>query len=103
MKVLLNFIRKEKFFFIIQEFRLWYQETQCFYYSQTYDLTTSYQRSFLDDQTIPLWKRADERFFWNQPMLSELIDQAEVLHFFYIKKKFFFIRENIWILDGFNR
>lgn len=77
---------KRKFFIIIQEFRLWYQETQCFYYSQTYDLTTSYQRSFLDDQTIPLWKRADERFFWNQPMLSELIDQAEVLHFFYIKK-----------------
>ncbi len=85
MKVLFE---KKISFFIIQEFRLWYQETQCFYYSQTYDLTTSYQRSFLDDQTIPLWKRADERFFWNQPMLSELIDQAEVLHFFYIKKKF---------------
>ena len=62
----------------IDELRLWYTETQCFYWSKTYDLTTSYQRAFFDDQTIPLWKRADERFFWNRPMLSELIDQVEV-------------------------
>ena len=75
----------------IEELRLWYQETQCFYWSRTYDLTSSYQRSFLDDSTIPLWKRADERFFWNRPMLSELIDQAEVsrsdIHFRNEKEK----------------
>ncbi len=62
----------------IQELRLWYQETQCFYYSHTYDLTNSYQRSFNHDETIPIWQRVDERFFWNRQMLSELIDQAEV-------------------------
>ncbi len=65
-------------FISIQEFRLWYQETQCFYYSPTYDLTNSYQRSFNLDQTIPIWKRADERFFWNRQMLSKLIDLEEV-------------------------
>ncbi len=63
----------------IQELRLWYQETQCFYYSTTYDLTNSIQCSHNHDQTIPLWKRADERFFWNRQMLSKLIDQADVI------------------------
>ncbi|CAF4584689.1 unnamed protein product, partial [Rotaria magnacalcarata] len=63
----------------IEELRLWYQETQCFYYSSTYDLTNSMQRSYNHDDTIPLWKRADERYFWNRAMLSELIDQVEDL------------------------
>ncbi|CAF4245929.1 unnamed protein product [Rotaria socialis] len=63
----------------IEELRLWYQETQCFYYSSTYDLTNSMQRSYNHDDTIPLWKRADERYFWNRAMLSELIDQEEHL------------------------
>jgi hypothetical protein len=90
---------------MIQELRLWYQETQCFYYSRTYDLTSSIQRSYNDDVNTPLWKRADERFFWNRQMLSELIDQADV---FFVRKFFkflnlFFNRSNIWILDGFNQ
>lgn len=83
MKIVFFCIIKNIFF--IKELRLWYQETQCFYYSHTYDLTTSYQRLYNSDETIPLWKRADERFFWNHQMLSELIDQAEV--FFFIEKK----------------
>ncbi|CAF3635110.1 unnamed protein product [Rotaria sp. Silwood1] len=64
----------------IEELRLWYQETQCFYYSSTYDLTNSMQRSYNHDNNIPLWKRADERFFWNRQMLSKLIGQAEKEH-----------------------
>ncbi|UJR10843.1 hypothetical protein I4U23_015031 [Adineta vaga] len=65
----------------IDELRLWYQETQCFYYSRTYDLTNTMQRSFDQDKTIPLWICADDRFFWNRQMLNELIKQADREHF----------------------
>ncbi|CAF1090830.1 unnamed protein product [Adineta ricciae] len=65
----------------IEELHLWYQETQCFYYSRTYDLTNTIQRALDQDETIPLWKRADERFFWNRQMLNEFIEQADKKHF----------------------
>ncbi|CAF1112317.1 unnamed protein product [Adineta steineri] len=64
----------------IEELRIWYQETQCFYYSRTYDLTNTVQRSVNQDENIPLWKRADERFFWNRQMLSELLNLADKEH-----------------------
>jgi hypothetical protein len=80
----LIYSKKKKFIFI-KELRLWYQETQCFYYSHTYDLTNSYQRSYNHDENIPIWKRADERFFWNRQMLSKLIDLEEV----FLQEKFF--------------
>ncbi|CAF1012387.1 unnamed protein product, partial [Didymodactylos carnosus] len=65
----------------IEDLRLLYQETQCFYYSQTYDLTNTVQRihkysSIISPNTkeMPLWKLADDRFFWNKLMLKQLID-----------------------------
>ena len=77
-KSMLRSLLTTKVKLICQELHLWYQETQCFYYSCTYDLTNSMQRSHNQDQNVPLWKRADERFFWNREMLSDLIDQTEV-------------------------
>ena len=54
-----------------------YNESDAFYYSTTYDLTSSvqqqYSKSYDGDQ--PIWKRADKRFFWNKHMLKELIEQ----------------------------
>ncbi|KAI9489823.1 SacI homology domain-containing protein [Zychaea mexicana] len=48
-----------------------------FYFSYTYDLTQSLQRQgeFNNDSlTEPLWKRVDDRFFWNRYISSKLID-----------------------------
>ncbi|KAI9317191.1 SacI homology domain-containing protein [Dichotomocladium elegans] len=48
-----------------------------FYFSYTYDLTQSLQRQAdfkTEAFTQPLWKRADDRFFWNRFASSKLID-----------------------------
>lgn len=88
-----------------KEFRLWYQETQCFYTSSTYDLTNSLQRSLTDDESLPLWKRANERFFWNRRMIGDLIDQVEVIlvSLRRTQKNRFLSRRIISLIDGSNR
>ena len=54
-----------------------YTDSDFFYYSNTYDLTNSLQQQHSEryDRSAPLWKRADERFFWNMYMLAELQEQ----------------------------
>lgn len=44
------------------------------YYSYSLDLTNSFQRQSQSDVNLPLWKRADDRFFWNRFIQSDLID-----------------------------
>ncbi|KAL1965907.1 hypothetical protein VTN77DRAFT_5040 [Rasamsonia byssochlamydoides] len=44
------------------------------YFSYSLDLTNSFQRQSQSDPSLPLWKRADDRFFWNRFILSDLID-----------------------------
>ncbi|KAF4549630.1 SacI-like domain-containing protein 1 [Elsinoe fawcettii] len=44
------------------------------YYSYTFDLTNSFQRQSESDPSSPMWKRADDRFFWNRFISSDLID-----------------------------
>lgn len=45
------------------------------YFSYSFDLTNSFQRqSNYTDPSAPLWKRADDRFFWNRFIQSDLID-----------------------------
>ncbi|OBT76038.1 hypothetical protein VF21_03551 [Pseudogymnoascus sp. 05NY08] len=44
------------------------------YFSYSSDLTNSFQRQAQIDQSQPLWKRADDRFFWNRFIQSDLID-----------------------------
>jgi hypothetical protein len=53
-----------------------FNETDSFYYSLTGDLTNSLQRQqkLNVNKEIPLWKRVDDRFFWNKVMLRPLID-----------------------------
>ncbi|KAL1918962.1 uncharacterized protein VTP21DRAFT_2343 [Calcarisporiella thermophila] len=50
-----------------------------FHFSYTYDLTQTLQRQLqLTSQVgLPLWKRADERFFWNRYMQTKLIEETE--------------------------
>jgi predicted NUDIX family NTP pyrophosphohydrolase len=44
------------------------------YFSYSLDLTNSFQRQSQSDSNAPLWKRADDRFFWNRFIQSDLID-----------------------------
>lgn len=44
------------------------------YFSYSIDLTNSFQRQAQQDADSPLWKRADDRFFWNRFIQSDLID-----------------------------
>ncbi|KAI9879725.1 MAG: hypothetical protein M1830_007510 [Pleopsidium flavum] len=44
------------------------------YFSYSFDVTNSFQRQCQTDPTAPLWKRADDRFFWNRFIQTDLID-----------------------------
>ncbi|KTW31637.1 hypothetical protein T552_00276 [Pneumocystis carinii B80] len=48
--------------------------TGAFYFSYTFDVTNAIQRQIVSETKSPLWKIADERFFWNRFIQSELID-----------------------------
>jgi hypothetical protein len=44
------------------------------YFSYSFDITNTFQRQAHADPSTPLWKRADNRFFWNRFIQSDLID-----------------------------
>ncbi|PHH83225.1 hypothetical protein CDD82_2997 [Ophiocordyceps australis] len=44
------------------------------YFSYSMDLTNSFQRQSQADVSSPLWMRADDRFFFNKHLQSDLID-----------------------------
>lgn len=44
------------------------------YFSYSFDLTNSFQRQTSVNHSLPLWQRADDRFFWNRYIQSDLID-----------------------------
>ncbi|KAI8332862.1 SacI homology domain-containing protein [Chlamydoabsidia padenii] len=46
------------------------------YYSHGFDVTNALQRQAESDEKEPLWKRADERFFWNKFISTKLMDAA---------------------------
>lgn len=49
-----------------------------YYYSPNGDITNSVQRQNLStyNTSDPLWKRADDRFFWNKSLLDDLINSG---------------------------
>ncbi|KAG1141195.1 hypothetical protein G6F37_008309 [Rhizopus arrhizus] len=49
-----------------------------FVFSNTFDLTNNFQNSYKNktDTRIPLWKRADRRFWWNEHIIQTLVDQS---------------------------
>ncbi|CCG81867.1 putative Phosphoinositide phosphatase [Taphrina deformans PYCC 5710] len=58
-------------------------KTGPFYFSHTMDLTNTLQRQTTNTSTHhadPLWARADERFFWNRYLMSDLIDYRTRTH-----------------------
>ncbi|GJJ73667.1 phosphatidylinositol 4-phosphatase [Entomortierella parvispora] len=52
-----------------------------FHFSYTYEMTHTLQRqSALRTSTQPMWRRADERFFWNMRLQSKFIDHSNHFH-----------------------
>ncbi|KAI1334102.1 putative SAC1 protein [Xylariaceae sp. FL0016] len=51
-----------------------YVMTGPMYFSYSLDLTNSFQRQSSVDNSSPLWMRADDRFFWNKFVQSDLIE-----------------------------
>ncbi|XP_063047769.1 phosphatidylinositide phosphatase SAC2 isoform X2 [Engraulis encrasicolus] len=53
-----------------------FMDSDSFYYSLTYDLTNTVQRrgADADKSDLPMWKRVDDRFFWNKHMIQELLN-----------------------------
>ncbi|UYV81438.1 INPP5F [Cordylochernes scorpioides] len=63
-----------------REFLRMFNDTSSFYYSLTGDITTSLQRQHKHPcKNVPLWRRVDDRFFWNKHMLSDLIECEDPL------------------------
>ncbi|KAI1459970.1 putative SAC1 protein [Annulohypoxylon moriforme] len=44
------------------------------YFSYSLDLTNSFQRQAVADNSSPLWMRTDDRFFWNKFVQTDLIN-----------------------------
>ncbi|KAJ7325270.1 hypothetical protein JRQ81_018290 [Phrynocephalus forsythii] len=60
---------------LLEELLKMLMDSDSFYYSLTYDLTNSVQRqSACEKTTLPLWKKVDDRFFWNKHMTEDLIN-----------------------------
>ena len=59
----------------LQLLHLGFEQTT-YFYSESYDVTLTQQKIALLSKrqaNDPLWKRADDRFFWNQEVVSDLI------------------------------
>jgi hypothetical protein len=44
------------------------------YFSYTFDLTNSFQRQTETNPSVPMWERADDRFYWNKFINTSMID-----------------------------
>jgi phosphatidylinositol 4-phosphatase len=55
----------------------WFLKSGPMYFSYTIDLTNSFQRQAQADTSLPLWKRADDRFFYNRFIQDDLIGFRE--------------------------
>lgn len=60
---------EDKFLLILKSFI----KSGPMYFSYSIDLTNSFQRQSQHDSSAPLWQRADDRFFWNRFVQSDLI------------------------------
>ncbi|ORE02789.1 hypothetical protein BCV72DRAFT_43735 [Rhizopus microsporus var. microsporus] len=74
--------------------------TNTFYFSYDYDLTQSMQRQLQLNSNDPLYKRADERFFWNRFVSSKLIDSELDLSEYILPVMQGFIEMNPCSLNG---
>lgn len=62
---------------VLDELSKMFNDSDSFYFSSEADLTSSLQRQSLPsyDKSLPLWRRANDNFFWNRHLLIDLISQ----------------------------
>lgn len=73
-----------------------------YYYSNTRDLTRSYQSQskVKYGSNVPLYARADERFFWNFHLLQKFIsNQQDDVKKQFILEEQIFTSDNLWIFS----
>ena len=66
---------------MVEEFTKLFLDSDSFYFSFSGDITNSLQRQMEreksindENRTLPLWKFADERFFFNKHLIKELVE-----------------------------
>ncbi|CAL4085307.1 unnamed protein product [Meganyctiphanes norvegica] len=61
---------------ILDELSKMFNDSDCFYFSFEADVTSSIQRQTDPsyNSSLPLWRRAEDAFFWNKHMLIDLIN-----------------------------
>ncbi|KAM4635891.1 phosphatidylinositide phosphatase SAC2 isoform 2-T2 [Discoglossus pictus] len=70
---------------LLEELLKMFMDSDSFYYSWTYDLTSSVQRqSSMEKSDLPLWRRVDDRYFWNKHMIQDLIELKDPQETFWI-------------------
>ncbi|XP_050735136.1 phosphatidylinositide phosphatase SAC2-like isoform X2 [Eriocheir sinensis] len=64
---------------VLDELTKMFNESDSFYYSLDTDLTSSLQRQSEPeyDRSLPLWRRAEDEYFWNKHLLLDLIEQGD--------------------------
>nr|XP_027213923.1 phosphatidylinositide phosphatase SAC2-like [Penaeus vannamei] len=62
---------------VLDELSKMFNDSDSFYFSSEADLTSSLQRQSLSsyDRSLPIWRRANDNFFWNRHLLIDLISQ----------------------------
>lgn len=60
---------------LLEELLKMFMDSESFYYSLTYDLTNSVQRQSAEKAAgRALWRKVDDRFFWNKYMIRDLTE-----------------------------
>jgi hypothetical protein len=62
---------------ILEEvYKIFQENNGSFYLSYTLDLTNSIERQHSNtyDEMKPIWKRAENRFFWNWPLINNIVN-----------------------------
>ncbi|XP_032806114.2 phosphatidylinositide phosphatase SAC2 isoform X1 [Petromyzon marinus] len=63
---------------LLEELVKMFTDSDSFFFSPTFDLTSSVQRQRSCQRSKPLaWQECDDRFFWNKLMLQDLIDSQD--------------------------
>jgi len=65
---------------LLEEFSKMFNDSRSFYFSYTGDLTTCLQKQYECQQHnrgLAVWRRADERFFFNKALLAEMLELAD--------------------------
>ncbi|XP_078063261.1 phosphatidylinositide phosphatase SAC2-like, partial [Mustelus asterias] len=67
---------------LLEELVKMFTNSDSFYYSLTYDITTSAQRQPVKTpgkERSPPWERVDDRFFWNKYMIRDLLEEKNAM------------------------